>query len=376
MTQDGEMHVPRSPRRSPLFTAVRRPAPIAAGIVAIAAVVLVSGCGSSGDSSSTPNVPTVTPATAEQAPPGPAAAPAGVVVPTPANSRGLAIDSGTVAVLDPAGTTVLRYATDRISDAPRRSTTPPLTRIVGSGDGSFLGVGPDVIARIAADGAVTTTPISATDPTALARTASGQVLVGTDDGRLLVFDRDLKPGRVIDKFIRVDDITVSPPGADLSDEQVVVLDRAQSSVTPVTIADGDLGPALRAGNGATNSTVDRYGRVLVANTRDDEVVGFFGSPLVMRFRYPVPAGPYAVDYDDTHNLMWVSTTANNEVVAYDLSGGEPVAKHRFPAVAQPDSIAVDDGSGTVFVLSTRGGLQIAPPDYMLRGVAPVTPSGP
>ncbi|WP_420714229.1 YncE family protein [Gordonia sp. SL306] len=369
------MHVPRSPRPSHLFTAVRRPAPIAAGIVAIAAVVVVSGCGSSGDTSSTPNVPTVTPATAEQAPPGPAAAPAGAVVPTPAHSRGLAIDSSTVAVLDPAGTTVLRYATDRISDVPQRSTTPPLTRIVGGGDGSFLGVGSDVIARIAADGAVTTTPISAADPTAVARTASGQVLLGTADGRLLVFDRDLQPVRVIDKFIRVDDITVSPSGADLSDEQVVVLDRAQSSVTPVTISDGDLGPALRAGNGATNSTVDRYGRVLVANTRDDEIIGFFGSPLVMRFRYPVSAGPYAVDYDDTHNLMWVSTTANNEVVAYDLSGGEPVAKQRFPAVAQPDSIAVDNTSGTVYVLSDRGGLQVVPPAYRPPGVAGVGPSG-
>ncbi|NED69098.1 hypothetical protein G3I15_50085, partial [Streptomyces sp. SID10244] len=163
------------------------------------------------------------------------------MVPTPANSRGLAIDSGTVAVLDPAGTAVLRYATDRISDVPQRSTTPPLTRIVGGGDGSFLGVGPDVVVRITADGTVSTTPISAADPTAVAHTASGQVLVGTADGRLMVFDRDLKPGRVVDKFIRVDDITVSPPGADLSDEQVVVLDRAQSSVTPVTISDGDLG---------------------------------------------------------------------------------------------------------------------------------------
>ncbi|MYR05637.1 hypothetical protein GTV32_04610 [Gordonia sp. SID5947] len=369
------MHVPRSPRPTTLFAAVRGSRPLAAVGVGIATVVLVAGCGSSGDTSSTPDVPTVTPATAAQSPPGPAAAPAGVVVPTPANSRGLAIDSGRLAVLDPAGTTVLRYDVDQITGAPQRSTTPPLTRIVGDGGGSFLGVGPDVIARVAADGAVTTTPISAADPTAVARTASGQVLVGTADGRLLVFDRDLRPGRVIDKFIRVDQITVSPPGADLAEEQVVVLDRAQSSVTPVTLSDGDLGPALRAGNGATNSTVDRYGRVLVTNTRDDELIGFFGSPLVMRFRYPVADGPFAVDYDDTHNLVWMSTTANNEVVAYDLSGGEPAERHRFPAVAQPDSIAVDDRSGTVYVLSARGGLQIVPRDYRQRGVLPVAPSG-
>ena len=93
----------------------------------------------------------------------------------------------------------------------------------------------------------------------------------------------------------------SPPHADLDDEQIVVLDRAQSSVTPIDLGDGSLGAALRVGNGATNVTVDHYGRVLVANTRDNEIIGLFGSSLVMRFRHPVPEGPFAVDYDDARN---------------------------------------------------------------------------
>ena len=178
----------------------------------------------------------------------------------------------------------------------------------------------------------------------------------------MVFDRELRQQRDIAGFVRVDDITVSPPGADLATEQVVVLDRAQSSVTPVDIDTGDLKPALRAGNGATTSTVDHYGRVLVANTRDNEIIGFFGSPLVMRFRYPVPDGPYAVDYDDTRNLLWVSTTGNNEVVAYDLADGEPREITRFATPAQPDLLATDGVAGTVYVLGGRdGGLQVYQP---------------
>ncbi|AZG44393.1 YncE family protein [Gordonia insulae] len=368
------MHVPTPQRPTSRFDGGRRPRVLAAALCVAAVLAVVAGCGSS-DTPSTPDVPTVTPATAWPSPPGPAADPVGVVVPTPAKSRGLAIDDGVVGVLDPAGTTVLRHGPGDMTGPAQVSATPELTKIIGSGDGTFLGVGPNILVRIASDGAVSTTPMSAGNPTALARTASGEIVVGTSDGRLLVFDKDLRPGRVIDGFVRVDDITVSPPGADLATEQVVVLDRAQSSVTPVTLSDGELGPALRAGNGATNSTVDRYGRVLVANTRDGELIGFFGSPLVMRFRYPVTGGPYAVDYDDTRNLVWVSTTANNEVVAYDLSGGEPVEKHRFPAVAQPDDIAVDDESGTVYVLSQRGGLQVAPPDYRTRGAITTRPSG-
>ena len=100
----------------------------------------------------------------------------------------------------------------------------------------------------------------------------------------------------------------------------------------------------------------------MSNTRDDEIIGFFGSPLVMRFRYPVPHGPYAVDYDDTRGLIWVSTSGDIEVVAFDLADGEPTEVRRFASVVQPDRIVVD-GSGTVYVLSARnGGLQVVPDD--------------
>jgi len=203
-------------------------------------------------------------------------------------------------------------------------------------------------------------------------TADRRTVIGTDTGHVVVFGPDGARQRDIAGFVRVDDLTVSPSGADLAAEQVVVLDRAQSSVTPIDLDTGELGPALRAGNGATTSTVDRYGRVLVANTRDNEIIGFFGSPLVMRFRYPLPDGPYAVDYDDKRNLLWVSTTGNNEVVAYDLADGEPRETTRFSSVTQPDRIAVDDSTGVVYVLSARdGGLQVVAP----AGQRPQGPQG-
>ncbi|MEP9392456.1 hypothetical protein ABLE92_06300 [Gordonia sp. VNQ95] len=325
----------------------------------ITAGLLVAGCGSGNDSQSgATDVATVVPATPSPAPAGPAT-PAGVIIPTPAGASAPALSGGKLGVLGSGGTSVLRFDTASMQAPPTIITTPHLTTIVGAGDGAFVGVGPNTLARISADGAVATTPLDTDTPTAVARTADGRILVGTGNGHVLVLGTDLAIKRDIGGFVRVDEITVSPPSADLGSEQVVVLDRAQSSVTPIDLATGDLGPALRAGNGATNSTVDHYGRILVANTRDNEILGFFGSPLVMRFRYPVPEGPYAVDYDDTHNLLWVTTTGNNEAVAYDLAGGEPIEKHRFSTVAQPDSLVVDDATGVVYVLSARdGGIEV------------------
>lgn len=328
-----------------------RPVFVAAAL--FIAVALTAGCSSSDSSSGPTDVATVAPATPSAAPPGPATGAPGVIIPTPAGSTAISVSGNRLGVLGQGGTTLLRTDTTSPQTPATTVTIPQVRVILGVGGGQFIGAGPGRLVRIAADGTTTTAALATDNPTAMARTADGRILIGTDNGHVLVIGTDQKLIRDISGFVRVDAITVSPPGADLGSEQVVVLDRAQSSVTPVDLSTGDKGPALRAGNGATNATVDRYGRVLVANTRDNEILGFFGSPLVMRFRYPVPNGPYAVDYDDTHNLLWVTTTGDNEAVAYDLAGGEPVAKRHFSTVAQPDSLAVDDVTGTVFVLSTR-----------------------
>ncbi|MGW5521804.1 YncE family protein [Gordonia sp. NPDC003950] len=360
---------PRLPSR------IRARQAIALVTALVTAGLLVAGCGSGNDSQSgATDVATVVPATPSPAPAGPAT-PAGVIIPTPAGASASALSGSKLGVLGPGGTSVLRFDTASMSTPPTTITTPRLQALTAAFPGAFVGVGPGSLVRIAEDGTVLTTPLDTDDPTAVTRTTDGRYLVGTGNGHVLVIGTDLKVQRDIGGFVRVDEITVSPPGADLGSEQVVVLDRAQSSVTPIDLATGNLGPALRAGNGATNATVDHYGRVLVANTRDNEILGFFGSPLVMRFRYPVPEGPYAVDYDDTRNLLWVTTTGNNEAVAYDLAGGEPIEKHRFSTVAQPDSLIVDDKTGVVYVLSARdGGIEVVPPAQQ-TGSVPMS-SGP
>lgn len=343
--------------------------PVAAAAAFAAGVAIITACGS--DDNGTPDVATVAPATPSEAPA--ASNPAGSTVPAPADARALASSGSTVAVLSPDGNQVLRYDAASITAPPTPIAVPGLTALAADRDGGYLGVGPGNLVVVDASGATRTANLDADSPTAVVRAAGGQIVVGTEDGRVLIFDEDLAEKHDKRDFVRVDALTAAPASAEGLDDQVVVLDRAQSSVTPIDPADGDLGPALRAGNGATNSTVDRYGRILVANTRDGEILGFYGSPLVMRFRYPVADGPYAVDYDDTRNLLWVSTTGNNEVVAYDLADGEPSEKQRFASVVQPDRITVDD-NGTVYVLSARDGLlQVVPQSDTPLGVAPVEP---
>ncbi|GAC02112.1 hypothetical protein GONAM_44_00300 [Gordonia namibiensis NBRC 108229] len=348
--------------------------PVAAAATLAVGVAMITACGA--DDSGTPDVATVAPATAVEAPA--TSDPAGLTVPAPTGSRALASSGRTVAVVSPDGSQLLRFDAATMAAPPTPVQVPGLTALAPDTDGGYLGVGPGSLVVVDAEGRARTAELDTDEPTAVVRAASGQIVVGTADGRVLIYDTESENGEFQKKhdlreFVRVDSLTAAPASAENLNGQVVVLDRAQSSVTPIDPESGEPGPALRAGNGATNSTVDRFGRILVANTRDGEILGFFGSPLVMRFRYPVADGPYAVDYDDTRNLLWVSTTGNNEVVAYDLDDGEPTEKQRFASVVQPDTITVDD-AGTVYVLSARDGkLQVVPPPGTPLGVTAVEP---
>ena len=67
----------------------------------------------------------------------------------------------------------------------------------------------------------------------------------------------------------------------------------------------------------------------------------FGTdPLILRQRYPVRDAPYGLAGSST--LAWVSQTATNSVVGYDLATGIPVEKVRYRTVQQPNSLVYDE----------------------------------
>ena len=80
-------------------------------------------------------------------------------------------------------------------------------------------------------------------------------------------------------FARVDSLVTQGNTA-------VVLDRGQTSVTTISASGNDADHALRAGEGATTMAADPAGRVLVADTRGDELLVFGTDPLILRQRYP------------------------------------------------------------------------------------------
>jgi hypothetical protein len=192
-----------------------------------------------------------------------------------------------------------------------------------------------------------------TDFTAIARRADGKLVLGGGDGTVYLLAPPAAARAAVAKrnklFARVDSVVTQGNTA-------VVLDRGQTSVTAIG-ADGNAQQALRAGRGATTLAADPLGRVLVADTRGGQLLVFGVDPLILRQAYPVRQAPYGLA--GSRGLAWVSQTATNMVIGYDLTTGIPVEKVRYPTVRQPNSLAFDDASGTLFVVSGSGdGIQV------------------
>jgi DNA-binding beta-propeller fold protein YncE len=189
-----------------------------------------------------------------------------------------------------------------------------------------------------------------TDFTAIARRADGKLVLGSADGAVYTLSSDTAVGAELKIFARVDAIVTQGNTA-------VVLDRGQTSVTTVDASGAKAGQALRAGEGATTLAADTAGRVLVADTRGDGLLVFGTDPLMLRQRFPVRDAPYGLA--GSSRLAWVSQTTTNTVIGYDLATGIPVEKVRYPTVQQPNSLAFDEASGTLYVVSGSGaGVQV------------------
>lgn len=309
------------------------------------ALTALGGC-SSNPADAPP--PTIAPARAAVSPQV-TVAPAGQVIPLGGRPTAALVDQGALVVL--AGSTITVLPTGGLL---RTATLPAAaTAICGDGKGTLFAAtrGGFFTVDLKAGTAAKTTVDgrSDTDFTAIARRTDARMVLGSADGNVDTLKPDMTVGATASIFARIDAIVTVGDTA-------VVLDRAQTSVTSLT-EEGTARLALRAGQGATTIATDPAGRVLVADTRAGQLLVFGADPLIERQAAPAGDSPYGLTGSPT--LAWVSQTATNTVVGYDLSTGTPVEKVRYPTVQQPDSLAFDDTSGTLYVVSGSGaGVQV------------------
>jgi sugar lactone lactonase YvrE len=325
-------------------------------------LALIGGCAKNPLSSAPP---TIEPARAAQSPPA-AQSPAGAVRPLDGHPVAAIFDGSThqLAVLSPGADAEASASLVGFGDphaAPRVVALPgPATALTGDGRGTaYLATRGGYFAVDLSAGRATRVPVAnaqQTDFTAIALRADGTLVMGSDDGAVFTFasrtPETIKTATIGSRnkiFARVDSIVTQG-------DTTVVLDRGQTSVTTIG-PNGRVEQALRAGEGATTVAADPMGRVLVADTRGGQLLVYGVDPLVLRQAFPVRQAPYGLA--GSRELAWVSQTGANMVIGYDLSTGIPVERVRYPTVQQPNSLAIDEASDTLYVVSGSGaGVQI------------------
>lgn len=309
--------------------------------------------------------PTIEPARAAVSPPA-TQRPAGAVRPLTAHATAAVFDGGThqLAVLSPGADAAAPATLTVLGDprvAPRVIELPgPAAALTDDGRGTvYLAARGGYFAVDLSSGHAVRVPIAeaaATEFTAVAQRADGRLVLGSADGAVYTLASQT-PGAATNAsvanrnkiFAHVDWLAAQA-------NTIVVLDRGQTSVTAID-ADGHARQALRAGRGATTMAADPAGRVLVADTRAGQLLVYGVDPLMLRQAYPVAQAPYGLA--GSRALAWVSATVSNIVIGYDLSTGIPVEKVRYPTVQQPNSLAFDDASDTLYVVSASGaGVQV------------------
>jgi DNA-binding beta-propeller fold protein YncE len=92
-------------------------------------------------------------------------------------------------------------------------------------------------------------------------------------------------------------------------------------------------------------------RFFVVDTRGNALLEVRLDPLRIHRRTHLEGAPYGIAIDRVRRRYWVTLTARNEVA--ELTDHRVL--RRFPTVRQPNSVAVDERSGRVFVASRKNG---------------------
>lgn len=335
---------------------------LAGASILLAVTAGTAGCSASPFHSAPPTIEPAQPAASPLA----SQNPAGAVLSLGGHAAAAIFDGATrqLAVLapgtDPTGpATLTEFGDPRVP--PRVIDLPgPASALTGDGHGTaYLATRGGYLVIDLSAAHATQVPVAnapQTDFTAIAQRTDGTLVLGTADGAVYTFASrtpdSVKTATIASRnkiFARVDALATQG-------NTTVVLDRGQTSVTTIG-ADGHVEQALRAGEGATTLAADPLGRVLVADTRGGQLLVYGVDPLILRQAYPVRQSPYGLA--GSRGLAWVSQTASNVVIGYDLSTGIPVERVRYPTVQQPNSLAFDEASGTLYVVSGSGaGVQV------------------
>lgn len=299
--------------------------------------------------------------------------PAGMLVTLPGGGpEGVVADPVTgvvaVALRQPARLALVDAKTARITKVVPVPGAARHLQLAGPGGPVLVpGEDTDVVSRVdLRTGEVGTTTKVGRQPHDAAATGDGRVFVADElGGSASVVNGDGTNGPRVPG-------PVQPGGVAVAGARVGVVDVRGAQLFVYDAAKAQSLARLPAGDGPTHAVPDGTGGpdnggIVVADTRGGALLFFrLGPAPAMERRVPLANSPYGLAFDATRRRLWVTLTATNQLVGFDLSGAAATPPTdpfvTLPTVRQPNSVAVDPASGRVFVAgATDATLQVIDP---------------
>lgn len=275
--------------------------------------------------------------------------PAGRVAALPGSPEGLAVDARdgilAVGIRQPAGVALVNAATGRERRLIRLPGAPRHLELAGPA-GPLLAPLEDAdrLAQIALPGGAVTADTRVGRHPHDAAADGSLTFVGNEYASTVSL---IRGGRQI----RVEPGPLQPGGVAADGSFVLVVGVRGRRVEAYSASGRILGTAP-AGVGPTHVQAGPGHRFYVADTEGGAILIFRVSATG-----PHPAGsartergrPYGIAVDRRHGLVYVTLTATNRLESFRISGGGLVPDQTWPTVRQPNSVAVDEATGRLFV---------------------------
>ncbi len=325
----------------------------------LAMVLLVVACGGpKSESSSAPDPLPSAPEPAEAPPLD--TVPVGRVVPVGTMPEGIVVDSTTglvaVGLREPAGIALVDLE-GQVVQRVDLDGAPRHLRLAGPGGPVLVPAeGSDQLVRVGLpDGQVSSV-------TRVGRNPHDAVALGE---RVFVANEFADDVSVVvgDEVVDETPAPLQPGGIAAGDDAVAVVGVRARQTKVFDAASLEAVGTVVSGAGPTHVVAEKD-RAFVADTSGDAILALSLRPAVAEIaRVEVAGAPYGMALDTARQRLWVTLTASNEIVAFDIADDQPRLVTRLASVRQPNSVAVDPSTGNVYVTGTADGvLQIIPAD--------------
>ncbi len=184
------------------------------------------------------------------------------------------------------------------------------------------------------------------------RVDSNRIDVYGDDGELAI---DFTASRHGSQLVAVPYVPEAAGEHASTETMLAEINRPETSIHEIDLENSRSGNGLRAGLGVGPAVVNQQGVIAAADTKGNQLLIYTMTDVIrLHQATPTNPGPWALAWDESRNLIWVSSTEDRTLTAFDISSGTAVLVATIPTVADAQALLMTE-AGDLYSYSASGG---------------------